>query len=154
MMLFSKKKQTMATAKTALPGTSTPIPTAQTHFVTGNPLKTPAPKGFETAMFGMGCFWGAERKFWQLDSGIWTTAVGYAGGFTQNPTYEQICTGRTGHNEVVKIVFDPSQTSYETLLKTFWESHDPTQGMALGNDTGTQYRDHKRTARGRYLLTR
>ena len=111
-----------------------------THFVNGNPLKGPYPAGLETAIFGFGCFWGAERKFWELGDGIYTTAVGYAGGPTPNPTYEEVCSGRTGHNEVVLVVYDPKKISYEKLLKTFWENHDPTQGMRQGNDVGTQYR--------------
>jgi peptide-methionine (S)-S-oxide reductase len=115
------------------------MPVPPRHYVNGNPLKPPYPDGLEMAMFGMGCFWGAERKFWQLD-GVFTTAVGYAGGITPNPTYQEVCTGMTGHNEVVYVVFDPKVISYEALLKAFWESHDPTQGMRQGNDVGTQYR--------------
>ena len=124
----------------ALPGRANPIPTAKNHFVNGHPLKGPYPEGFETAMFGMGCFWGAERKFWELGDGVYVTAVGYAAGLTPNPTYEEVCSGRTGHNEVVLVVYDPKKISYEQLLKTFWENHDPTQGMRQGNDVGTQYR--------------
>jgi peptide-methionine (S)-S-oxide reductase len=139
-MLFSKKKLEMPTPETALKGRASPIPTAKEHFVFRRALKGPYPPGLERAMFGMGCFWGAERKFWQLGDGIWMTAVGYAGGHTPNPTYEEVCSGRTGHNEVVLVVFDPKQISYEQLLKTYWESHDPTQGMRQGNDVGTQYR--------------
>jgi len=139
-MLFSKSKSMMPTAETALPGRPTPIPTAAEHDIFSRPLKGPYPQGLEMAMFGIGCFWGAERKFWSLADGIWITAVGYAGGFTPNPTYQEVCTGRTGHNEVVLVVYDPKRLSYETLLKTFWESHDPTQGMRQGNDVGTQYR--------------
>ncbi|MEM7424710.1 MAG: peptide-methionine (S)-S-oxide reductase MsrA [Pseudomonadota bacterium] len=139
MFLFNLKKTRMPSAEEALPGRDAPIPTAARHFVNGNPLKEPYPDGLETAMFGLGCFWGAERKFWELD-GIWTTAVGYAAGHTPNATYEEVCSGRTGHNEVVLVVFDPAKVSYETLLKTFWESHNPTQGMRQGNDVGTQYR--------------
>lgn len=139
-MLFARKKTEMPTAETALKGRPTPLPTAEEHFIFGRPLKGPYPDGLETALFGIGCFWGAERKFWQLGAGIWVTAVGYAGGFTPNPTYEEVCTGRTGHNEVVLVVYDPKVISYDTLLKTFWESHDPTQGMRQGNDVGTQYR--------------
>lgn len=139
-MLFFRKKTEMPTPETALPGRAAPIPTAKLHHVLSRPLQGPYPEGSETAMFGMGCFWGAERKFWQLGSGIWITAVGYAGGLTRNPTYEEVCSGRTGHNEVVLVVFDPAKITYETLLKTFWESHDPTQGMRQGNDVGTQYR--------------
>ncbi|MEQ9795801.1 peptide-methionine (S)-S-oxide reductase MsrA, partial [Parvibaculum sp.] len=115
------------------------IPTASKHFVNGADLKGPYPQGAETAIFGLGCFWGAERKFWEVP-GVHVTAVGYAGGMTPNPTYEEVCSGRTGHNEVVLVVYDPQKVSYETLLKTFWESHDPTQGMRQGNDVGTQYR--------------
>lgn len=139
-MLNFKKKTEMPAAETALPGRSNPIPTAAAHYLFGRPLAAPYPEGLETAMFGLGCFWGAERKFWQLGNGVWITAVGYAGGFTPNATYEEVCSGRTGHNEVVLVVFDPKIVSYETLLKTFWESHDPTQGMRQGNDVGTQYR--------------
>jgi peptide-methionine (S)-S-oxide reductase len=130
----------MPTAGETLPGRQTPIPTAKDHYVNGHALKGPYPQGLETAMFGMGCFWGAERKFWELGSGTYVTAVGYAGGSTPNPTYEEVCSGRTGHNEVVFVVYDPKKISYEQLLKTFWESHDPTQGMRQGNDVGTQYR--------------
>ena len=123
----------------ALPGRSEAMRVPQRHFVHGRPLQPPFADGLEVAMFGMGCFWGAEQKFWQLD-GVHTTAVGYAGGLTPNPTYEEVCTGLTGHNEVVRVVFDPAVVSYEHLLKVFWESHDPTQGMRQGNDVGTQYR--------------
>jgi len=139
-MLFSKKKPEMPTREQALKGRPTAIPTAEEHFIFGRPLKGPYPDGLELAMFGMGCFWGAERKFWELGAGIWTTAVGYAGGFTPNATYEEVCTGRTGHNEVVLVVFDPKVRPYADLLKTFWESHNPTQGLRQGNDVGTQYR--------------
>jgi peptide-methionine (S)-S-oxide reductase len=139
-MLFRKNKSQMPTAETALRGRSTPIPTAAEHDIFSRPLQGPYPAGTEMAMFGLGCFWGAERKFWSLGDGIWITAVGYAGGFTPNPTYQEVCSGMTGHNEVVLIVFDPKRISYDTLLKTFWESHDPTQGMRQGNDAGTQYR--------------
>jgi peptide-methionine (S)-S-oxide reductase len=138
--MFSTKLATMPSAAKAPPGRPVPIPTAKTHYVTGAPLAPPFPPGIATALFGLGCFWGAERKFWQLGDGIFTTAVGYAGGFTPNPTYEEVCTGRTGHNEVVLVAYDPAVISYETFLKTFWESHDPTQGMRQGNDVGTQYR--------------
>jgi peptide-methionine (S)-S-oxide reductase len=139
MFLF-KKSLEMPRQGEALPGRATPIPTAKSHFLNGNPLKGPYPEGLETAIFGMGCFWGAERKFWELGDGIHVTAVGYAGGQTPNPTYEEVCSGRTGHNEVVLVVFDPNKIGYERLLKTFWENHDPTQGMRQGNDVGTQYR--------------
>ena len=125
----------------ALPGRAQPVRTADTHYVTGRPLKGPFADGYESALFGMGCFWGAERKFWQMGKDqIWTTAVGYAAGQTPNPTYEEVCSGQTGHNEVVLVVFDPAVTSFDALLKTFWENHDPTQGMRQGNDAGTQYR--------------
>jgi peptide-methionine (S)-S-oxide reductase len=139
-MFSLRKRLTLPAASEALPGRLTPILTAETHFLTGNRLKPPFPAGIETALFGLGCFWGAERKFWQLGDGIYATAVGYAGGHTPNPTYEEVCSGLTGHNEVVLVAFDPAKISYETLLKTFWESHDPTQGMRQGNDVGTQYR--------------
>jgi peptide-methionine (S)-S-oxide reductase len=138
-MFFARKKPEMPTAETALKGRSSPIPTAKSHFINGRALKGPNADGLETAMFGLGCFWGAERKFWEM-AGVEVTAVGYAGGFTANPTYEEVCSGQTGHNEVVRVVFDPKTVSYEQLLKTFWESHDPTQGMRQGNDVGTQYR--------------
>jgi peptide-methionine (S)-S-oxide reductase len=133
------KKTAMPAAGTALPGRSAAIPTAETHFVTHRPLKAPVPDGMAQAMFGMGCFWGVERKFWQTP-GVWATAVGYAGGETPNPTYREVCTGQTGHNEVVLVTYDPKVVSYEGLLKVFWEGHDPTQGMRQGNDVGTQYR--------------
>jgi peptide-methionine (S)-S-oxide reductase len=138
-MLLFRKRAEMPTAAEALPGRATPIATAERHFVNGRPLKGPYPDGMASIVFGLGCFWGAERAFWSLD-GVWVTAVGYSGGFTPNPTYEEVCSGRTGHNEVVLVVFDPNKISLETLLKTFWESHDPTQGMCQGNDVGTQYR--------------
>jgi len=139
-MLFARKPIAVPTAAEALPGRSTEIPTARTHFVNGHPLKPPFPQGLETAVFALGCFWGAERKFWQLGEGVYVTAVGYAGGLTPNPTYQETCTGRTGHTEVVLVVFDPAIVSYAQLLKTFWENHDPTQGMRQGHDVGTQYR--------------
>lgn len=139
-MLFRNKKSMMPTPEAALPGRQTPIPTAEEHYVFSRPLKGPYPQGSEKAMFGLGCFWGAERVFWSLGPGIWVTAVGYAGGLTPNPTYQEVCSGLTGHNEVVLVVYDPKRISYERLLKTFWESHDPTQGMRQGNDLGTQYR--------------
>jgi peptide-methionine (S)-S-oxide reductase len=139
-MFFSRKKLEIPTAETALKGRATAIPTAESHFISDRPLQGPYPEGTERAIFGLGCFWGAERKFWELGNGVWVTAVGYAGGLTPNPTYEEVCSGRTGHNEVVLVVYDPKVISYEALLKTFWESHDPTQGMRQGNDAGTQYR--------------
>jgi peptide-methionine (S)-S-oxide reductase len=139
-MLFMRKSLELPTAATALPGRATPIPTATHHFVNGHQLHPPYPAGLEQAVFGLGCFWGAERKFWELGDGVHVTAVGYAGGITPNPIYEETCSGRTGHTEVVLVVFDPKRLSYEALLKTFWESHDPTQGMRQGNDIGTQYR--------------
>ena len=138
--MFFRKKAVMPEAASALPGRAQSIPTAETHFTLKRPLAGPYPAGIETAIFGLGCFWGAERKFWQLNEGIWITAVGYAAGFTPNPTYEEVCSGQTGHNEVVLVAFDPAKISYDALLKTFWESHDPTQGMRQGNDSGTQYR--------------
>jgi peptide-methionine (S)-S-oxide reductase len=139
-MMFLRKKLELPTAETALKGRSSPIPTAATHFVNGRSLKGPHPDGTELAMFGLGCFWGAERKFWEIGDGIVITAVGYAAGITPNPTYEEVCSGLTGHNEVVLVAFNPKIISYEALLKTFWEAHDPTQGMRQGNDIGTQYR--------------
>jgi peptide-methionine (S)-S-oxide reductase len=139
-MLFMRKTTALPSAAEALPGRAQAIPTATTHFVNGAKLQPPYPAGLEQAVFGLGCFWGAERKFWELGEGVYTTAVGYAGGHTPNPTYEETCSGRTGHTEVVLVVFDPNKVSYEKLLKTFWESHNPTQGMRQGNDVGTQYR--------------
>src|SRR5262245_11713049 len=139
-MFMLRKKAEMPAPGAALPGRANPIPTAKDHFITKQPLKGPYPAGFATAMFGMGCFWGAERKFWELGDGIHVTAAGYAAGQTPNPTYQEVCTGQTGHNEVVLVVFDPAKISYERLLQTFWENHDPTQGMRQGNDVGTQYR--------------
>ena len=129
----------MPTPEQALPGRATPMPVARAHAVLGTPLVPPYPAGLEVACFGMGCFWGAERKFWQVD-GVYSTAVGYAGGSTPNPTYEEVCSGRTGHAEVVRVVFDPKRVTFEELLAVFWENHDPTQGMRQGNDVGTQYR--------------
>src|SRR5450432_1094535 len=140
MFSFLSKTARMPTAAEAPSGRAQPIATAATHYVNGRPLKGPYPAGSETAIFGMGCFWGAERKFWQAGEGIYVTAVGYAGGFSPNPTYEETCSGRTGHTEAVLVVFDPKRLPYEALLKTFWESHDPTHGMRQGNDVGTQYR--------------
>ena len=139
MFGFAPKKTQMVTADTALPGRATAIPTAETHFLNGRPLSLDVPDGMAEAMFGMGCFWGVERMFWGLD-GVYSTMVGYAGGFTPNATYQEVCTGQTGHNEVVRVVFDPAVISYEALLQVFWEGHDPTQGMRQGNDAGTQYR--------------
>ena len=138
MFFMSRDKSEMIGADAALPGRDTAIPTASTHFVLDTPLNE-VPDGMELAMFGMGCFWGVERMFWKLD-GVYSTSVGYAGGYTPNATYEEVCTGKTGHNEVVRVVFDPAKISYEALLQVFWEGHDPTQGMRQGNDRGTQYR--------------
>ena len=139
MFLF-KKSSDMPPRDAAPPGRPTPIPTAKNHFISNHPLKGPYPQGLQTAIFGLGCFWGAERKFWELGDAVYVTAAGYAGGYTPNPTYQEVCSGRTGHNEVVLVVYDPKKISYEQLLKTFWECHDPTQGMRQGNDIGTQYR--------------
>lgn len=139
MFLLNRKKLEMVRPENALPGRPAPIPTAETHFLSGLPLKSPVPAGMEEAMFGMGCFWGVERKFWQTDK-VWLTMVGYAGGYTPNPTYQEVCTGGTGHNEVVRVIYDPAVISYDALLRLFWENHDPTQGMRQGNDMGTQYR--------------
>ncbi|OKH28433.1 peptide-methionine (S)-S-oxide reductase MsrA [Chroogloeocystis siderophila] len=139
-MLFGLgKKLTIPKPEEALPGRAEKMPVPERHYVNGNPLQPPYPEGMEVAMFGMGCFWGAERKFWQ-QHGVFVTAVGYAGGITPNPTYQEVCSGMTGHNEVVRVVFDPKVVGYEQLLKIFWENHDPTQGMRQGNDVGTQYR--------------
>ncbi len=135
----SSHKLRMPTPAEAPPGRTQTMPVARAHLVTGHPMTAPFPDGLEVATFGLGCFWGAERKFWKIP-GVWSTAVGYAAGLTPNPTYEEVCSGRTGHNEVVQVVFDPKQVAYTELLRVFWESHDPTQGMAQGNDVGTQYR--------------
>jgi peptide-methionine (S)-S-oxide reductase len=137
--MFGRHKTRMPTAEEALPGRPQPLPVTDSHLVLGTPLTPPFPDGLATAVFGMGCFWGAERLFWQAE-GVYTTAVGYAGGITPNPTYEEVCSGRTGHTEAVLVVYDPERISYDELLRIFWEGHDPTQGMRQGNDTGTQYR--------------
>ena len=140
MSLFDiRKKHSMPTPDTALPGRADEMPVAAVHYVNGNPLRGPFPGHLQQAVFGMGCFWGVERKYWQVE-GVFTTAAGYAAGLTPNPTYQEVCGGRTGHNEVVLVVFDPAKVSYGQLLKLFWEGHDPTQGMRQGNDMGTQYR--------------
>jgi len=138
MALF-RKKSTMPSSSEALPGRSAPLPVLQTHYVNGHRIVAPFPAGLSEAVFGLGCFWGAEKLFWQLP-GVYSTAVGYAGGQTPNPTYEEVCSGLTGHAEVLRVIYDPKVISYQALLKAFWESHDPTQGMRQGNDTGTQYR--------------
>ena len=138
-MLFSRAKTTLIDADDAMPGRSQPLQVRGTHAVNGNPTTPPWPDGMQTAIFGLGCFWGAERIFWQTP-GVYSTVVGYAGGFTPNPSYEEVCSARTGHTEAVLVVFDPAVISYEQLLAVFWEGHDPTQGMRQGNDTGTQYR--------------
>ena len=139
MLNFGRKKTRMPSPDRSLAGRQEPIPTAERHFVSNRLLKEPYPEGTEIAMFGMGCFWGAERLFWQ-SGGVWVTSVGYAGGMTPNPTYREVCSGMTGHNEVVRVVFEPGLVGFESLLKIFWENHDPTQGMRQGNDIGTQYR--------------
>ena len=138
-MFNSRHKTQMVDPADALPGRTAALPVPEHHFVNFHALKPPFPEGYRTAVFALGCFWGAERKFWTTP-GVWTTAAGYAGGYTPNPTYEEVCSGRTGHAEVVLVVYDPEVTTYEALLKVFWESHDPTQGMRQGNDVGTQYR--------------
>ncbi len=140
MLNFLRKNDRPSSPGEALPGRREPIATAERHFVNGHALKGPYPAGIETAIFAMGCFWGAERKFWEAGEGVYVTAVGYAGGFSPNPTYEETCSGRTGHAEAVLVAFDPAKISYERLLQIFWENHDPTQGMRQGNDVGTQYR--------------
>ncbi len=139
MGIFGRQKTQMVAPEEALPGRAERMPVPERHFVLGTPLRPPFPEGMEQIVVAMGCFWGAERKFWEAD-GVYTTAVGYSGGYTPNPTYEEVCSGRTGHAEVVLAVFDPTVTSYEAMLKIFWENHDPTQGMRQGNDVGTQYR--------------
>lgn len=139
MFLFDRRKTDMVTPENALPGRATPLPTAETHFLSGIPLKSAVPEGFEEALFGMGCFWGVERKFYNIP-GVWLTMTGYAAGITPNPTYKETCTQLTGHNEVVRVIYDPKVVSYAELLKTFWEGHDPTQGMRQGNDVGSTYR--------------
>ncbi|MDE0211044.1 MAG: peptide-methionine (S)-S-oxide reductase MsrA [Boseongicola sp.] len=139
MFQMFRKSRSMVTAVEALPGRDAPIPTAERHFVLDRPLTLDVPDGHDAAMFGMGCFWGVERKFWSLE-GVWLTMVGYAAGHTRNPTYEEVCTGRTGHNEVARVIHDPAAVSFDDLLRVFWEGHDPTQGMRQGNDVGTQYR--------------
>ncbi|MDQ1395667.1 MAG: peptide-methionine (S)-S-oxide reductase [Acidimicrobiaceae bacterium] len=138
-MLFARHKTQLPSADEALPGRPEPLPVPNQHFVNGTPIQPPFPEGMEQVVVGMGCFWGAERKFWEAD-GVYTTAVGYAGGFTPNPTYEETCSGRTGHTEVVLVVFDPKRATFDDMLRLFWENHDPTQGMRQGNDLGTQYR--------------
>jgi peptide-methionine (S)-S-oxide reductase len=144
MGLFSTKA-VLPTPESALPGRDEAMPLTNQHYVNGNPFQEPFPDGLEVAVFGLGCFWGAERCFWKLD-GVYATAVGYAGGYTPNPTYQEVCSGQTGHNEVVRVIYDPARINYEGLLKVFWDSHDPTQGMRQGNDAGTQYRSGIYTA--------
>jgi len=139
MFMFKRKRVEMVSAEDALVGRPEPVGMPDRHFLNGLSLDSPVPEGFEVAMFGMGCFWGVERMFWKMP-GVWLTMVGYAGGFTPNPTYKEVCSGLTGHNEVVRLIFDPAKVSYGELLRVFWEGHDPTQGMRQGNDTGTQYR--------------
>lgn len=138
-MFYRTRPLELPTEEKALPGRDRPLPVTNRHFVLGNPIQPPFPEGMEQAVFGLGCFWGPERVFWQRE-GVFSTAVGYAGGYTPNPTYEEVCSGLTGHTEVVRVVFDPAKVSYEDLLQMFWEGHDPTQGMRQGNDRGTQYR--------------
>jgi peptide-methionine (S)-S-oxide reductase len=138
-MMFGYLTPKMVTREQALPGRNDSMPVPARHYVNGNPLNDPVPQGMHDCIFALGCFWGAERKFWQLE-GVWSTAVGYAGGYTPNPSYEEVCTGLTGHTEVVRVVYDPDIISYQQLLETFWQAHDPTQGMRQGNDRGTQYR--------------
>ena len=145
MLLLNRKKSEMISPATALPGRPEPLATAKTHYVLNRPLQAPVPAGMAEAMFGMGCFWGVERIFWKLP-GVWLTMVGYAGGFTPNATYQEVCSGQTGHSEVVRVIYDPAVVSYEQLLRAFWEGHDPTQGMRQGNDMGTQYRSGLYTA--------
>lgn len=137
--MFGHKMSEMPTSEEALPGRDEPLPVPERHYVNQNRLKPPFPEGMQMAIFGMGCFWGAEKRFWET-VGVYSTMVGYAGGYTPNPTYQEVCSGMTGHNEVVRVVFDPTCIGYDSLLRTFWESHDPTQGMRQGNDVGTQYR--------------
>src|SRR3954454_16241952 len=145
-MFTFREKTKMIDSERALPGRDQPIAVPERHFVLGTPLVPPFPDGMQRAVFGMGCFWGAERVYWEAQPGVYTTAVGYAGGYTPNPTYEEVCSGKTGHTEAVLVVFDPQQTSYEEMLRIFWEGHDPTQGMRQGNDVGTQYRSAIYTA--------
>lgn len=152
-MIFSRRTSAMPDPAIAPKGRAEPILKATDHYLLSRPLLPPYPAGLEDAVFGLGCFWGAERLFWQLGSGIWITAVGYSGGFTPNPTYDEICTGRTGHTEVVRVVFDPKELPYSKVLKTFWEAHDPTQGYRQGNDVGTQYRSAIYTSTAEQLAT-